>query len=118
VLAAVHGSSDAGHQAAALGSWTGPDGIPRAGRIVAPAGTPAGHRVSVWVDASGQPVRTPLPRGLIMVEAIVAAAIAAAAISACLLGAAALAGWALTRNRLATWDAEWRATGPQWTSPP
>lgn len=78
-----------------------------------PLGTPAGRRVSVWVDASGRLVRTPLSRGLIMVEAIVVGAIVAAAISSCLLGAAALARWALTRRRLAAWDTEWPATGPQ-----
>jgi hypothetical protein len=100
-LAATPDPSNAGHQAAALGTWTATDGTPRAGRIVAPAGTPAGRRVSVWVDASGRPVRTPLPRSLIMVEAIIVAVIAAAAVSLCLLGTAALARWALTRRRLA-----------------
>lgn len=32
------------------------------------------------------------------------------------LGAAALAHWVLDRRRLAAWDAEWRVTGPRWTS--
>jgi hypothetical protein len=118
LLAAAPDPSGAGHQAAALGTWTAPDGTPRAGRIVAPAGTPAGRRVTVWVNASGRPVRPPIPRSLIMVEAIVVAAIAAAAVSLCLLCTAALARWALTRRRLAAWDSEWRATGPQWTSQP
>ena len=118
LLAAATDPGGAGHQAAALGTWTAPDRTQRAGRIVSPAGTPAGRRVTVWVDASGRPVRTPQPRGLIMVEAIVVAAIAAAAVSSCLLCAAALARWALTRRRLAAWDTEWRATGPQWTSHP
>ena len=118
LLAATPEPWDAGNQMAALGTWTAPDGTQRAGRIVAPAGTPAGRRVTVWVDASGRPVRTPQPRGLIIVEAIVVAAIAAAAVSLCLLCTAAMARRALTRRRLAAWDTEWRATGPQWTSQP
>jgi len=52
------------------------------------------------------------------VAAIFAGAIVAAAVSLCLLGTAALARWVLTRRRLAAWDTEWRATGPQWTSQP
>jgi hypothetical protein len=118
LLAAAPDPWDPGQQAAALGTWTAPDGTQRAGRIVAPADTPAGRRVTVWVDASGQPVRPPQPRGLIIRQAIVAAAIAAAAVSLCLLGTAALARRALTRRRLAAWDTEWQATGPQWTSQP
>ncbi len=118
LLAAAPKPGEAGHQAAALGTWTAPDGTQRVGRIVAPAGTPAGRRVTVWVDTSGRPVRTPQPRGVIIGEAIVVAAIAAAAVSSCLLCIAALARLALTRRRLAAWDTEWRATGPQWTSQP
>jgi hypothetical protein len=116
VLAAAHDPGGGGYQAAALGTWATPDGSQRAGRIVAPAGTLAGHRVTGWVDASGRPVRTPLSRGLLMVEAVVVAAIAVAAVTLCLLSTAVLAHWALTRRRLAAWDTEWRATGPQWTN--
>jgi hypothetical protein len=114
LLAAAPYSWDAAQQAAAVGTWTAPDGIQRVGRIVAPADTPAGRRVTVWVDASGRPVHTPQPRGLIIVEAIVVAAIAAAAVSLCLLCTAGLARWVLARRRLAAWDTEWR----QWTSQP
>jgi hypothetical protein len=32
-----------------------------------------------------------------------------------LLAAGQLAHFLLGRRRLAAWDAEWRATGPQWT---
>jgi hypothetical protein len=116
LLAAAPEPGAAGHQAPTLGTWRSPGGTQRAGRIVAPAGTPAGHRVSVWVDASGRPAHTPLRRGLIIVEAITIAAMAAAAVSSCLLCTATVARWALTRRRLAAWDTEWRATGPQWTS--
>jgi hypothetical protein len=118
LLAAAPDPRGAGHQAAVLGTWTVPHGTQRVGRIVAPAGTPAGRRVTLWVDASGRPIRTPQSRGLIIAEAIVVAVIAAAAVSLCLLCIAGLARWALTRRRLAAWDTEWQATGPQWTSQP
>lgn len=116
VLLAAPDPGDVRYQSAMLATWTAPDGTPRAVRIVAPVGAPAGGRVSLWVDASGRPVHAPLPRGLIIVEAIIVAAMAAAAVGLCLLCAAALARWALTKSRLAAWDAEWQVTGPQWTS--
>ena len=118
MLAAAPDPWDAGYQAATPGIWTAPDGTQRVGRIVAPADTPAGRLVKVWVDASGRPVRTPQPRGLIIVEAIVVAAMAAAAVSLCLRCAAALSRRALTRRRLGAWDTERWATGPQGTSQP
>lgn len=118
LLAAAPGHVGAGRQEAALGTWTAPGGTKRAGRIVAPVGAPVGRRVTVWVDVSGRLVRPPLSRGLIVEEAIVVAAIAAATVSLCLACTATLARWALTKRRLAAWDTEWRATGPQWTSQP
>jgi hypothetical protein len=51
LLLAAPKPGGAGYQAAALGRWRAPDGTQRVGRIVAPAGAPAGRRVAVWVDA-------------------------------------------------------------------
>jgi len=106
LLAAAPDPWDAGYQAATPGIWTAPDGTQRVGRIVAPADTPAGRRVKVWVDASGRPVRTPQPRGLIIVEAIVVAAMAAAAVSLCLRCAP------LRHRPLSAWSGKVNRAGP------
>lgn len=47
--------------------------------------------------------------------AALTAALASAGLSLLLLGAALLARRMLDRQRLAAWDAAWRANGPRWT---
>lgn len=97
-------------------AWTAPDGARRAGPVTAPAGTPAGHTVRLWVDASGQPTGQPLQPDDVISRAATMAVVAASGAAAALLGTAAAARWALFRRRLAAWDSEWRITGPRWTS--
>jgi hypothetical protein len=99
-----------------LASWTAPNGTQWTGRIPAPASTTAGTVLRVWVDASGRPTGIPLQHGQVERQAALAALFAAAGLVLVLLGAAALARRMLDRSRLAAWDAEWQATGPQWTT--
>jgi hypothetical protein len=115
LLAPAPDHRHAGYEAV-LATWTAPGGAQRAGRILAPADTPLGGTVTVWVDGSGRPAGLPLQRGQLIGEAIIVAAVAATAVGLPLLCTAALARRALARRRLAVWEAEWRATGPRWTS--
>ncbi len=96
--------------------WTAPDGARRTGDVAALPGTPAGRRVTLWVDASGRPVGAPLRPVQVAAQAAYVAAIAAAIAFSALLCAGALARWMFLRRRLAAWDAEWRAVGPRWTT--
>jgi len=97
--------------------WTAPDGTKRAGWVRAPASAWAGGTVRLWVDRSGRLTDPPLTTSQVTNRTILAAVGAPTAAAIALLGAGVLARWVLDRRRLAAWDAEWRVTGPRWTSP-
>jgi hypothetical protein len=99
-----------------LARWTAPDGTARTGRVPAPTGARAGSTVRVWVGRSGGLTRPPLTDSQAVTRAILAAVTAPTALAIALLGTGVLAHWVLHRRRLAAWEAEWRATGPRWTS--
>lgn len=104
-------------QRLARARWTAPDGTGRTGWVPAPTGAWAGSTVRVWVGRSGGLTDPPLNDSQVVNRAILAAATATTAMAIALLGAGVLAHWVLDRRRLAAWDAEWRVTGPRWTSP-
>jgi hypothetical protein len=97
--------------------WTAPDGTRRTGWVPAPTGAWAGSTVRVWVDRSGRRTGPPLTDSQVANRVILAAVAVPTAIAITLLGVGVLAHWVLDRRRLAAWEAEWRATGPRWTSP-
>jgi hypothetical protein len=97
--------------------WTAPDGTERTGRVLAPPGARSGSTLRVWVSRSGALTGPPLTSSQVVSRAALAAVTASMAVGIVLLGAGALTRWTLDRRRLAAWDAEWRATGPHWTSP-
>lgn len=101
--------------ATARARWTGPGGVRRTGQVPAPAGSPAGTQVKVWMNAAGWPAE-PAPRQSQMVGNAVMAALVAVFTLALVLGSA---GWLARRladrRRLAAWEAAWRATGPKWS---
>ena len=102
--------------AVARARWAAPDGTQHIGKVPAPANAQAGNTVTVWVTASGWPAKPPLTYSQVIGRAIFTAAGVTAALAIVLLGAAMLAHYMLHRSRLAAWDAEWRVTGPRWTS--
>jgi hypothetical protein len=67
------------------------------------------------VDAAGRLTGPPLRRLQVQGQAALAAILAPVVLGLVLLCAGQLAHFLLGRRRLAAWDAEWRATGPQWT---
>ena len=102
--------------AEAKARWTAPDGSSRTGEVPAPAGATAGTTVTVWVDSSGRLTSQPLQHSQITEQTALAAIISPGILALALLAAGALAHWLLERRRLADWEAQWRLTGPQWTS--
>jgi hypothetical protein len=71
--------------------------------------------VRVWTDAAGRPAGPPLRASQVKGQAALAATLAPVVLGEMLLLAGQLAQYLLGRRRLAAWDAEWRATGPQWS---
>jgi len=95
--------------------WTAPDGASRTGLVPAPPGERAGSTVRVWTNAAGQLTGPPLQLGQVQSRAVLAAMLAPVVLGLVLLCTGQLAYCLLDRRRLAAWDADWRATGPQWT---
>ena len=102
--------------AGANARWRAPDGQPRTGYVIAPAGTPAGSTQMVWTDQAGQLTDPPLQPSQVAGRVVMARVLAVAALAFVLMLLSWAARWALNRRRLAAWDAEWLATGPRWSS--
>jgi hypothetical protein len=96
--------------------WTAPDGSQHTGEVAVSGGARAGSTVMVWADGTGQLTGPPLRRAQVDFGADLSAAIAIVVLALALMCARALARRALDRRRLAAWEADWSATGPQWTS--
>jgi len=105
----------AGGSTEASARWTAPDGRTVGGQVPAAAGAKAGSTELIWTDQSGQFV-SPLTRSQYASRVDLAAAVAVTGLGLTLLFAGLGVRLALDRRRMAAWDADWRVTGPRWTS--
>lgn len=96
--------------------WTAPDGSARFGNVYAGDGGSAGTTVMIWTDSSGRLTGAPLRHADVAGWAVQATVLAPVALAFLLLAVGTLACRRLDRQRLAAWQADWSATGPQWTS--
>jgi len=95
--------------------WTPPGKHARDGMIPVAAGTPAGSRIRIWLDRSGQWAGPPLSQQIVVVR-VTTAVTGTIILLATVLGAVASVGqWLLDRRRIAGWEADWNCVGPQWT---
>ncbi len=83
--------------------------------VPAPAVAPARGMVMIWINQAGRLTGPPLQPAQARGQAVLAAILAPLILGMIVLCAGQLARVALNRRRLAAWDAQWRATGPQWT---
>lgn len=109
---AAYGPSDT----SAWARWSAPDGSRHTGYVPAPEGTRAGTAVSTWMDASGKLTGPPLQAAQVADRSALALMIGPLVPAMLVLLAWKLARRELDRRRSAAWDADWRATGPHWTS--
>jgi hypothetical protein len=96
--------------------WTAPNGEVMTGQIPVQPGTAVGATVRVWVNHDGQLTNPPLKDSQVAGQSAFAAVLSVIALGVVLIIIGALARRALDRHRMAAWDAEWRATGPRWTT--
>jgi hypothetical protein len=94
--------------------WDTADDSTRTGPVPAPAGSPAGSVVTVWLDASGR-VSSPPEPGRFASDTGLAAVMTLVAVALALRAALQLTRRFLNRRRLAAWEAAWSAIGPRWT---
>jgi hypothetical protein len=99
----------------ALARWTGPGGRRLTGKVPVASGTPAGRRLEVWVNRSGQPTSSPLPNSELVRRVIGAEGLAPVGLAVLLLGVGGVVRWLMNRRRLAAWETGWAYTGPRWT---
>jgi hypothetical protein len=97
--------------------WTAPDGRTRHGILAVDGSARAGQHITVWVDGTGQPTLSPMPKISALLSAVTVGLSAPVFLALLLI----LAGWlvrlALNRRRLADWETEWNTVEPRWRSP-
>ncbi len=92
----------------------GAGGTTRTGYVRAVAGSPAGTRVTVWTDGTGQRVNPPATEASAVAKGVGVGVLAVGAAGTALAGCHLLLRRFLDRGRLAAWDAEWARVAPQW----
>ena len=93
--------------------WT-LDGVMHTGTVKAAAGTPAGATVRIWTSRSGQQTAPPLDASQIAHQGALAGVLAVAGLALLVIVSALVIRRILDCRRMAAWDTEWSATGPQW----
>ena len=95
--------------------WQPPGQPARTGEVLAAAGARKGSTLRTWIDPSGA-VTDPPPGHRVLVGDVWIAVVATCLVPwLVLLAAGTLARRVLDRRRLRAWEAEWRASGPQWS---
>jgi len=96
--------------------WTAPDGKVITGEIPVLLTTAAGTTVPVWVTSDGQLTDQPLQDAQVSDSRYFAGTFGVITLATVLAITGFLARRTLNKRRMAAWDAEWRATGPRWTT--
>lgn len=103
-------------QPEAQARWTAPDGKVVTGVVPVSANTAAGATVRVWITSDGQLTEPPLRDSQVAGTAGFAGALGVIALAVLLVITGSLARRGLDKRRIAAWDAEWKTTGPRWTT--
>lgn len=96
--------------------WRAPSGQQVTREVPVPSGTVAGETLRLWTDLRGDPATAPLLDSQVAAQAALGEVLAVIASASVLTLAGALARWRFNRRRMAAWDADWRVTGPRWTT--
>jgi hypothetical protein len=105
-----------GLESQAQARWTAPDGKVITGEIPIALGTAAGTTVPLWITGDGQLTDAPLQDSQVTGDALLAETVTVIVVATLLAITGMLARHVLDKRRMAAWDAEWRATGPRWTT--
>jgi len=88
-------------------AWFDARGTRHTGEVLADPGSPAGTRVSIWLDQRGEPAGEPLSTSTSVADGVFAAILLWAAITGALAGLYATARFVLIRFHAAAWDRAW-----------
>jgi hypothetical protein len=96
--------------------WTAHDGKVITGDIIVPLGTTPGSIRQLWTTADGQLTNPPLQDSQVTGQAYFAEGLGVVTLAVLLTITGLVTRWTLDKRRMAAWDAEWRTTGPRWTT--
>lgn len=96
--------------------WTARDGAVITSEIPIPLGTAAGTTQWLWTTADGQLTNPPLQDSQVTGQAYFAGGFTVFTLAVLLTITGLVTRWTLDKRRMAAWDAEWRTTGPRWTT--
>jgi hypothetical protein len=96
--------------------WKAPDGREVTHEVPVPPDTVVGAKLPAWSDLTGDPTTAPLLDSQVAGQTATGEALGAVASAVVLTLAGGMALWTLDKRRMAAWDADWRATGPHWTT--
>jgi hypothetical protein len=114
-LLATASQQPAGYYASANAWWRAPDGARHTGHVLAFVGSPAGTKVTVWVDADGRLAGPPLQPSQVQGQGVLAGVLAAMTVGVVLWGTGLAVHRVAERRRMTAWDEEWQAIGPRWS---
>jgi hypothetical protein len=115
LLKTAPGWSASGPGAEVNVQWKAPGGQLRTAPVFIPDGAVAGATVMVWIDQAGQLTDPPLEQAQVASRAQLARVLADIALAVTVLVTGALTHKLLVRRRLAAWEADWLAKGPDWS---
>lgn len=96
--------------------WTMPDGMVVHKKMLVAIGYVTGDTLQVWTTPAGELTTPPMAEAQVnsLTDLATVAGVAVTALAVTVAGA--LARWWLNRRRMAAWAADWRVTGPRWTT--
>ncbi|WP_059082510.1 Rv1733c family protein [Streptomyces scabiei] len=94
--------------------WTAPDGSTRTGEARVSATSPAGDRVTVWIDKSGHLTAPPLTDGQARSHAAAGGLLVATGVGGIALAAVRVARFHLNQRRMEQWAVEWERVDTRW----
>jgi len=95
--------------------WQAPDGQLRTAPVFIPDGAAAGTTVMVWINRDGQLTDPPLQQAQVASRVQLARVLAVITLAVTVLVTGALTHKLMVRRRLAAWEADWLAKGPDWS---
>lgn len=115
LLKTVPGWSASGPGADVNVQWKAPDGQLRTAPVFIPDQAAAGTTVMVWINQAGQLSDPPLQQAQVVSRAQLARVLAVILFTVTVLVAGTLTHQLMVRRRLAAWEADWLAKGPDWS---
>jgi hypothetical protein len=99
-----------------LAQWTAPDGTVIKKDMPVTIGYTLGDTLQVFTTRDGQLTTRPMAESQVTALTNLGRVAGVAVLALFVTLASVVARWWLNRRRMAAWDADWRATGPRWTT--